>query len=368
MTVLITLTTIGTDCSLFDIYSNTDGFVSAFETDVSKASLSAGFSSANAPNGTTIIRVKAKGVCTNYKDITLPAITTTTTSSTSTTTTTTSSSTTTTTTTTIIPTIACSEYTSSGGQGVSEYNIPLDNPLGGYIVVELNSKIVPDKLEILHNGIKKATSGMTVSNGGPFDDLYGNPTPPDYSQAMAVDQFVGSDKGTIPSRQSEFASETGSSLIMDSGYQQLIWWVYSASDFSISNFVTIRITGTLGGTVWEVKRLCETTPPITTTTTSSSSSTTTTTTIAPSECLLYSMTTDPVNIPVDLYIRYRDCTTNTIKDRLINLLITDENLDGTYTYHVCVKQNGTYSSPVFVQNNMEVYYSYVWTIDGGCSH
>ena len=89
MTVLITLTTIGTDCSLFDIYSNTDGFVSAFETDVPKASLSSGFSSANTPDGTTVIRVKAKGVCTNYKDITLSTITTTTTSSTSTTTTTT---------------------------------------------------------------------------------------------------------------------------------------------------------------------------------------------------------------------------------------------------------------------------------------
>ena len=89
MTILITLTTIGTDCSLFDIYSNVDGFISAFETDVPKASLSAGFSSANAPDGTTIIRVKAKGVCTNYIDINLSNITTTTTTSFSSTTTTT---------------------------------------------------------------------------------------------------------------------------------------------------------------------------------------------------------------------------------------------------------------------------------------
>ena len=93
MTILITLTTVGIDCSTFDIYSDVDGFLSAFETDVPKASLSAGFSSANVPDGTTVIRVKAKGVCTNYIDITLSTITTTTTSS--------SSSTTTTTTTTI---------------------------------------------------------------------------------------------------------------------------------------------------------------------------------------------------------------------------------------------------------------------------
>ena len=183
MTVLITLTTIGTDCSLFDIYSNIDGFVSAFETDVPKASLSAGFSSANVPDGTTVIRVKAKGLCSNYIDLNLDGSTT------------------------------------------------------------------------------------------------------------------------------------------------------------------------------------------TTTTSSTSSTTTTTTTIAPtSECLLYSMTANLSDIPIDLKVRFRDCTTNTIKDTLINSLITNDNIDGTYTYYICIKQNGTYSSPVFVQNNMEVDHSYVWTIDGGCSY
>ena len=131
--------------------------------------------------------------------------------------------------------------------------------MGGYIVVEFKPQSVPDKLEIIHNGVKKATSGMTTSNSGPFDNLYGDPTIPNDSQVLATDQFIGSSKGTIPSRQSEFASETGSSLIMDSGYQQLIWWVYSASDFSISNNVIIRITGP-SGTAWDVKRLCETAP------------------------------------------------------------------------------------------------------------
>ena len=46
---------------------------------------------------------------------------------------------------------------------------------------------------------------------------------------------------------------------MNSSYQQLIWWVYSASDFSIGNQVIIRITGP-SGTAWDVKRLCETAP------------------------------------------------------------------------------------------------------------
>lgn len=92
MTILITLTTVGIDCSTFDIYSNVDGFLSAFETDVPKASLSAGFSSANVPDGTTIIRVKAKGLCSNYIDLQLINATTTTTSSSSSTTTSTTTS------------------------------------------------------------------------------------------------------------------------------------------------------------------------------------------------------------------------------------------------------------------------------------
>lgn len=181
MTILITLTTIGIDCSTFDIYSNVDGFISAFETNVSKASLSAGFSSANAPNGTTIIRVKAKGLCSNYIDLTL--------------------------------------------------------------------------------------------NGS----------------------------------------------------------------------------------------------PITTTTTSSSSSTTTTTTTVPPECLLYSMTAYPLDIPVDLGVKYRDCTTGNIVEKLINTLSFTDNLDGTYTHYVCVKQNSTYSSPVFVQDSIEVSSPNVWIVDNECS-
>jgi hypothetical protein len=89
MTVLITLTIAGTDTGPFDLYSDVDGYVSAFETGVSKAALEAGYSSALVPNGTTVIRVKSTGICTNYVDITVTTTTTTTTSSTTTTTTTT---------------------------------------------------------------------------------------------------------------------------------------------------------------------------------------------------------------------------------------------------------------------------------------
>ena len=79
MTVLITLTTAGADSGPFDLYSNLDGFVSAFETGVSKAALLAGYSSASVPDYTTTIRVKSNGVCINYVDILLESTTTTTT-------------------------------------------------------------------------------------------------------------------------------------------------------------------------------------------------------------------------------------------------------------------------------------------------
>jgi hypothetical protein len=85
MTVLITLTVAGTDSGPFNLYSNIDGFTSAFETGVSKASLLAGYSSALVPDYTTVIRVLSTGDCTNYIDITLDATPTSSTTSTSTT-------------------------------------------------------------------------------------------------------------------------------------------------------------------------------------------------------------------------------------------------------------------------------------------
>lgn len=88
MTVLITLTIAGTDSGPFDLYSNLDGYLSAFESGVSKASLLAGYASALVPDFTTIIRVRSNNaLCTNYIEIPVVTPTTTTTSSSSSTTT-----------------------------------------------------------------------------------------------------------------------------------------------------------------------------------------------------------------------------------------------------------------------------------------
>lgn len=69
MTVLITLTTAGTSTGPFLLFSDLDGFTSAFETGVPKASLLAGYSTSLVPDGTTTIRVMSEGACTNYIDI-----------------------------------------------------------------------------------------------------------------------------------------------------------------------------------------------------------------------------------------------------------------------------------------------------------
>lgn len=82
MTVLLTLTTAGTDTTVFDLYSDIDGFTTAFETDVPVASLTAGYSSALVPDYTNTVRVQATRKCVNFVDIVLENTTITTTTTT----------------------------------------------------------------------------------------------------------------------------------------------------------------------------------------------------------------------------------------------------------------------------------------------
>jgi hypothetical protein len=89
MTVLITLTVAGSSTTLFDLYSDSDGFTTPFETGITRASLLAGYTTNLCPDDATIIRVQATEACTNYIDIILINNTTTTTTTVAPTTTTT---------------------------------------------------------------------------------------------------------------------------------------------------------------------------------------------------------------------------------------------------------------------------------------
>lgn len=91
MIVLITLTTAGADAGPFNLYSDTDGFVTAFASGISKATLLGGYLSSAVPDGTTSIRIVSTGTCTNYIYVSVEGTTTTTTSTSSTSTTSTTS-------------------------------------------------------------------------------------------------------------------------------------------------------------------------------------------------------------------------------------------------------------------------------------
>ena len=155
--------------------------------------------------------------------------------------------------------VACSSTANSGGEGITDLNINLDSG-GGLIALVVNASGIPDKFEIIHGGpggTKVATSGMTTANAGPFDNVYGTETSntvPTNAQAGAVDQFIGTSKGTPPTRQTEFTNETGYVANMGS-YQQIVWWAYTATDYQAAQNVTIRVAGP-GDTGWAFLRLC----------------------------------------------------------------------------------------------------------------
>jgi len=69
MTVFITLTVAGANVGPFNLYSNIDGYTTAFESNVATADLTGGYASDLVPDGTTTIRLLSIGECNNYFDI-----------------------------------------------------------------------------------------------------------------------------------------------------------------------------------------------------------------------------------------------------------------------------------------------------------
>ena len=137
ITVSITLTIAGVDTGpTFSLYSNVDGYTTAFATGVTKSALQAGYISTAVPDGTTIIRVSSPGTCNTYVDLNVITSTTTTTSTSSTTTTTTTSTpTTTTTTTTATPTTTTTTTTAA-----ISYNYRFEITPGGDATMYLNNR------------------------------------------------------------------------------------------------------------------------------------------------------------------------------------------------------------------------------------
>lgn len=69
MVVTIKLTTAGSETGPFNLYSDVDGFVTVFESNVSKSKLLAGYTTNLAPDNTKIVRVCSIANCKNCVDI-----------------------------------------------------------------------------------------------------------------------------------------------------------------------------------------------------------------------------------------------------------------------------------------------------------
>jgi len=80
MTVLITLTEAGLDTGPFNLFSDADGYTTAFALSITKLALLDGYPSDVVPSGTAVIRVRSvNSLCNNYVDLAISGITTTTT-------------------------------------------------------------------------------------------------------------------------------------------------------------------------------------------------------------------------------------------------------------------------------------------------
>ena len=69
ITVIITLTSAGTNTGPFDIYTDADNFANAIATNISRNDLLTGYSCTIVPDTATVIRVKSTGECTNFIDL-----------------------------------------------------------------------------------------------------------------------------------------------------------------------------------------------------------------------------------------------------------------------------------------------------------
>jgi hypothetical protein len=58
----ITLVVAGSDTGPFNLYSNADGYLSAFASNVTRAQLLAGYITNDLPAGTTLVKVKSLGI------------------------------------------------------------------------------------------------------------------------------------------------------------------------------------------------------------------------------------------------------------------------------------------------------------------
>ena len=280
MNVLITLTTAGIDTGPFNLYSNTDSYVTAFQTNIAKSLLVAGYTSTVVPAGTTYVRVKSTGLCTNYIDIYV-------TGSGTTTTTTTATPTTTTTTTTEVVTyynvVLCGTSTTT----VIRHNGP-NNVTLGVVVQSTNGSCYT----VSSVGTGPETVGTLLTQFASCVLCQG--APPPTTTTTSTSTSTSTTTSTSTSTSTSTTTTTTTSILTsceewrnDTLEEATITYTPCNSVTPVSNYalsttssvcaVYGSITVTVGGPLTLVGS-CNTPGPTTTTT---SSTTTTTTTAAP---------------------------------------------------------------------------------------
>jgi len=233
MFVFITLTSAGADAGPFNLYSDADGYVSAFATNVPKATLLAGYA-ATVPAGTTIVRIMSVGVCTNYIDVAIS---------------------TTTTTTTTVAVISCGESSSFSG-GVSypiTQSITLTSATGT-VVLNYNAQSVPDRFIVDWNSSVVIDTGYRGSAN--YDFGGGNRSAFTSSLTGLIDPITLNtypDLATYP----------------DDGYPRIVGLGLGTTSFvknlATSTFATIKVYAPMSGTAWSYTMNCPTTTTTTTT-------------------------------------------------------------------------------------------------------
>ena len=154
---------------------------------------------------------------------------------------------------------------------ITDYSIALDS--GGGVVTFLVKAGAATKFEIIHGtaaGTKKATSGRIatgLTNTGPFDNATGTETsntlPTDAQANGGIDQYIQNPSNPVKmsTRQGAFNTDTTfdikSMTIGGETYHQVVWWEYTASDYSTSPNAVLRVTnsnvtGTIAAKMFKV--------------------------------------------------------------------------------------------------------------------
>jgi hypothetical protein len=336
--VIITLT-YGSEAGPFDLYSDVDGYVTPFESNIPAGSFFYGYYTTNVPDGTTIIKVKSDGECINFVDLPIQNLPTPTPSITPTQTQTqtqTPSSTigsTPTQTPSVTPTMTgftgpcvCVEITVTGPEG--------EGPAGSIEYTNCFGTLINEAF------LTQGTRYRCIS-------------------------YIGSVIQVISSTNLTYQIAAGYSC--DSGTCPTTTVIPLTPTPTQTQTQTATPSSTLGSTPTNTPS--QTATPTQTGTPQSTPGSTPTQTPSPSgesSCLCYCLTY--TTVPNDLYVRYALCGTASVETELIQSLEFLDNGNGTYTACICVRQGGAYQIPVCVQGGIEVTCDpYIWVQGSSCS-